>query len=85
MDHTQESSYRLTVLRYRFHILAAAWLLLTGAGFLRVSRQPYAQRLKMEQYETIFKGTTLGAALIGMTLAGSVNKRRSETASGVPH
>ena len=29
------------------------------------------------QYETIFKGTTLAAAIAGFTMSGTVNKRRS--------
>lgn len=64
---------------YRYHLLFAAWISFTGLAFFRVSRQPYNTRIKTEQYETIFKGTTLSAALVGMALGGTINKRRSET------
>ncbi|OJD33657.1 alpha-glucosidase [Diplodia corticola] len=67
--------------RYRYKFLFGAWLLVTGAAFLRVSRQPYHSRLKSEQYETIFKGTSLAAVLAGIGLSGGSNRRRSEAAS----
>jgi len=37
------------------------------------------QAVKWEQYETIFKGTTLAAALGGIALSGKINSRRSDT------
>ncbi|CAE7026480.1 hypothetical protein PTTW11_04079 [Pyrenophora teres f. teres] len=52
--------------KYRYEILFGAWLAVTGATFLRIKRQPYSTRLKIEQYESIFKGTSLGAVLIGI-------------------
>ena len=64
---------------YRYHLLFGAWLLVTGAAFLRVSRQPYHARLKSEQYETIFKGTSLAAVLAGIGLSGGFNRPRSVT------
>lgn len=66
---------------YRYPLLFVAWASATGLAFLRVSRQPYNARIKSEQYETIFKGTSLVAALIGMGLSGTLNKRRSEVAA----
>ncbi|KAF1939791.1 hypothetical protein EJ02DRAFT_407746 [Clathrospora elynae] len=52
--------------KYRYEILFGVWLAVTGATFLRIKRQPYSTRLKIEQYESIFKGTSLGAVLIGI-------------------
>lgn len=46
----------------------AVWLVGTSAAFYRVSRQPFPARQKWEQYETIFKGTTLAAALAGIAV-----------------
>lgn len=67
--------------RYRYHLLFSGWLVVTGAAFLRVSRQLYSTSIKSEQYETIFKGTTLAAALIGIGMNGKFGKRRSTTES----
>jgi len=64
---------------WRYHLLFGAWALGTSVAFLRVSRQPYMQAVKWEQYETIFKGTTLAAALGGIALSGKINSRRSDT------
>lgn len=52
--------------KYRYEVLFGAWLLVTGSTFLRISRQPYSTRLKVEQYESIFKGTSFSAVLLGM-------------------
>lgn len=73
----QEPSHSL-LSTYCYPLLFVAWTSVTGLAFLRVSRQPYNARIKSEQYETIFKGTSLAAALIGMGLGGTLNKRRSE-------
>lgn len=62
----------------RYRLLALVWGLSTAVFFTRVSRQLYSQSIKWEQYETIFKGTTLGAALAGFAMSGRVNRRRSE-------
>jgi hypothetical protein len=63
--------------KYRYELLFGAWLLVTGGVFLRISKQPYSTRLKTEQYESIFKGTSLGAVLlgIGMTPTRSTARR----------
>ncbi|CAO2653810.1 Nn.00g032210.m01.CDS01 [Neocucurbitaria sp. VM-36] len=49
--------------KYRYEALFGVWLAVTGATFLRISRQPYSSGLKIEQYESIFKGTSLSAVL----------------------
>lgn len=51
--------------KYRYEALFGAWLAVTGATFLRIRRSPYSTSLKIEQYESIFKGTSLSAVLIG--------------------
>lgn len=70
---------------YRFHILCGTWLFLTGAAFFRVSRQPYNSRVKSEQYETIFKGTTLAAVIGGIGLNGGLNKPHSQAVKEKHH
>ena len=55
--------------KYRYEALFGVWLAVTGVTFLRISRQPYSTRLKIEQYESIFKGTSLSAVLIGLGIA----------------
>ncbi|KAH7071832.1 hypothetical protein BKA63DRAFT_534760 [Paraphoma chrysanthemicola] len=52
--------------KFRYELLFGTWLLVTGATFLRISKQPYSSRLKIEQYESIFKGTSLSAVLLGI-------------------
>ncbi|KAF2821045.1 hypothetical protein CC86DRAFT_397556 [Ophiobolus disseminans] len=47
--------------KYKYELLFGAWLVVTGGTFLRISKQPYSTRLKVEQYESIFKGTSLSA------------------------
>jgi hypothetical protein len=61
-DQTSEH----VISKYRYEVLFGAWLVITGGTFLRISRQPYSSRLKIEQYESIFKGTSLSAVLLGM-------------------
>lgn len=67
--------------KYRYHLLGLAYTMATILAVLRVSRQPYNRAIKWEQYETIFKGTTLGAAIAGLVMSGGVNQRRSRTES----
>ncbi|KAF2127487.1 hypothetical protein P153DRAFT_295218 [Dothidotthia symphoricarpi CBS 119687] len=57
------------LLRYRYEALFGVWLVVTGTTFLRIARQPYSSRLKLEQYESIFKGTSLSAVLLGIGIA----------------
>jgi hypothetical protein len=64
--------------KYRYEALFGVWLVVTGATFLRIKRQPYSTRLKVEQYESIFKGTSLGAVLLGIGMTpGRTVKRVS--------
>jgi hypothetical protein len=55
--------------KYRYEALFGTWLLVTGATFMRIRRQPYSTRLKVEQYESIFKGTSLGAIVLGIGMS----------------
>lgn len=77
-----DQGYESALSRYRYRILFGAWLFVTGVAFFRVSRQPYNSRIKSEQYETIFKGTSLAAVLAGIGVSGGLNRPRSETAAG---
>lgn len=67
--------------RYRYPLLIGAYVVITGTAVFRVSRQPYGQSLKWEQYETIFKFTTLGVVLGGIGMGGL--KKRNEGAAQV--
>lgn len=58
-----------------------AWFALTSILLFRVSRQPISTARKWEQGETIFKGTALGAVILGIGLNGGFNRRRSELKS----
>lgn len=55
--------------KYKYDALFGTWLLVTGAMFMRIKRQPYSTRLKVEQYESIFKGTSLGAIVLGIGMS----------------
>lgn len=66
----------------KYPILVLAYLTVTGLAFARINRQPYPRSMKAEQYETVFKGTTLGAVLIGVGLGGGLGMRRSESMRG---
>jgi len=65
---------------YRYHLLFGLYAAVTGAAFYRVHRQPYSTSIKWEQYETISKGSTLAAAIAGLTMSGGMNRRRSQVA-----
>ena len=62
---------------HKLFLLAGCYVIVTGAAFLRVHRQPYNQAIKTEQYETIFKGTTLAAILAGVSLSEGGRDSRS--------
>jgi hypothetical protein len=66
VDMSQSDAPESALSKYRYEALFGAWLAVTGVTFLRISRQPYSSRLKVEQYESIFKGTSLSAILIGI-------------------
>jgi len=55
--------------RYRYPLIGT-YAFVTGLAFLRISRQPYSQSIKWEQYETVFKFTSLGAVLGGIGVGG---------------
>ena len=55
--------------RYRYQCLVAVYAIVTASAYLRVHRQPYNFAVKTEQYETIFKGTTLAAAVAGIAMS----------------
>ncbi|KAF2230835.1 hypothetical protein EV356DRAFT_508140 [Viridothelium virens] len=65
--------------KYKFVLLAGCYVAATGFAFLRVHRQPYSKAIKAEQYETIFKGTTLIAVLAGIALNGGDHKSQSRS------
>lgn len=67
---------------YRYYILTGLYVLVTGGAFFRVSRQPYNARVKAEQYETIFKGTTLATVLAVLAISGRLNEARSADRMG---
>lgn len=78
MDSASPQTTRLDSLaRWRYHILFGVWLVGTGAAFHRIRRQPFRQAVKIEQYETIFKGTSLAAAVTAIAMSG---KKRSQSA-----
>lgn len=62
---------------YKYHLLAGVYALVTGGAMFRVYRQPYNRSMKIDQIETIFKATTLGAVIVGIGLSGKINKARS--------
>ena len=72
----QQQQLELAYEKYRYEALFGAWLLVTGATFMRIKRQPYSMRLKVEQYESIFKGTSLGAIVLGIGMAPKRGMRR---------
>lgn len=63
---------------YKYQLLFATYATVTGFAFWRIRRQPYNTSIKMEQYETVFKGTSLAAAVTGIAMSGSANVRRSQ-------
>ena len=69
------------VQRHKLQLLGAAYVLVTGGCFWRISRQPYSRSMKWEHYETVFKGTTLAAAVAGIAVSGGANRKRSGPAS----
>ncbi|CAJ2508156.1 Uu.00g093420.m01.CDS01 [Anthostomella pinea] len=57
--------------RYKYHLLIGSYLALTSLFFYRVHRRPFSTAIKSEQYETIFKGTTLAAVVGGVAMSSS--------------
>lgn len=69
-----EESGRRSWQERKFAILMTGYLVVTGAIFFRISRQPFNQAVKWEQYESAFKATTL-AAIVGGIGVGSVQRK----------
>ena len=63
--------------RQKYHALIGTYIVLTGGAALRIWRQPYSRNIKVEQIESVFKGTTLGAMVIGTAISGQINRLRS--------
>lgn len=74
---TEQSPLKQTAIAYRYHALVAVYILSTSFFFYRVLRQPYRSSVKWEQYESIFKATTLASVLVGIGMGGGLNKRRT--------
>jgi hypothetical protein len=57
--------------RHKYQVLVGTYVAVTAVLFLRVHRQPYSSAVKWEQYETIFKGTSLAAVLGGIAMSNT--------------
>ena len=68
--------------KYKYRLLGTIYILATAGFFFRVSRQPYSQSMKWEQYESIFKATTLAATVASVAVSGGLNQRRSARDTG---
>ncbi|KAM3425517.1 Tripartite motif-containing protein 60 [Cercospora zeina] len=53
---------------WKYQILFGVWLGGTAMVFHRIRRQPFRQAVKVEQYETAFKSTSLAATVAANTL-----------------
>ncbi|XXG99964.1 Chitinase 2 [Hypoxylon texense] len=78
-----EASPQSPFSRYKYHVLVATYLAVTSFFFYRVYRQPFSRAIKSEQYETIFKGTSLAAVVggVAMSSAGRAKYRRHREGS----
>ena len=65
--------------RHKYPFLLGLYVIITGGAIVRIWRQPYSRNVKGEQIESIFKGTTLGAVVLGIAMSGQINKARSDT------
>lgn len=65
--------------QYRYHALVGTYVIVTGSALLRISRQPYTRSMKLEQMETIFKGTSLAAIVAGIAMGGKFKRARSSS------
>ena len=70
-------SLRSDLSHVKYHVLASSYILITALAILRVTRQPYSRSVKAEQIETIFKGTTLAAVVLGIGISGKINRPKS--------
>ncbi|CAL8576023.1 hypothetical protein XPA_001916 [Xanthoria parietina] len=64
---------------HKYPLLLGLYVIITGGAIIRIWRQPYSRNVKGEQIESIFKGTTLGAVVLGIAMSGQINKARSDT------
>ena len=62
---------------YRYHAIAVAYVVVTGAAIFRITRQPYTRSMRADQIESLFKATTLGALMLAVGLGGKMNQPRS--------
>ena len=62
---------------YRYQLLIATYLAVTGLCVLRIGRQPYSRSLKLDQIESVFKATTLSTLILGIGISGKLNQSRS--------
>lgn len=69
--------FKATASAYKYHALAGIYVLATGFFFFRVHRQPYPQSMKFEQYESIFKATTLSSVLVGVGMGSGFHRYRA--------
>ena len=64
--------------KYRYPTLVGVYVLVTGFFTFRIARNPlYSRNLKFEQIETIFKATSLGAVVAGVTISDGWGRGRS--------
>ncbi|GIZ42559.1 hypothetical protein CKM354_000582100 [Cercospora kikuchii] len=61
---------------WKYQILFGIWLGGTAFAFHRIRRQPFRQAVKVEQYETVFKSTSLAATVAGIAMSGRANRTR---------
>lgn len=64
---------------WKYQILFGLWLGTTAVAFYRIRRQPFRQAVKVEQYETVFKGTSLAAAVAGIAISGKAGRSSSRS------
>ncbi|KAI1375105.1 hypothetical protein F4677DRAFT_423185 [Hypoxylon crocopeplum] len=64
-----EASSQHLLIRHKYHVLIGTYLAITSFLFYRIYRQPFSPAIKSEQYETIFKGTTLAAVVGGVAMS----------------
>lgn len=77
------SVHESTFSRYRYPLLIGTYALVTGLAFLRISRQPYGQGVKWEQYETVFKFTSFFGRRTGRHRIGWAEKEERGGAEDV--
>ncbi|KAI1501076.1 hypothetical protein F5X99DRAFT_428655 [Biscogniauxia marginata] len=65
----RETPPKSPIYHYKYHLLVGTYVTLTSLLFYRVRRQPFSAAIKSEQYETIFKGTTLAAVVGGVFMS----------------